>query len=46
MPFKCEQRSGKWVCFNTESGDVKGKHDTKGECEAQKRALYANTKDK
>jgi hypothetical protein len=42
---KCVQRGSKWVCI-TASGDKKGNvhgtFDSKGACEAQMRAIYAN----
>lgn len=47
MPWECVQLGGKWKCVKkgadpSVSDNVRGSHDTKGECEAQKRALYAS----
>jgi len=45
MPFQCVQKHGKWVCENSETHESHGRHDTKAQCQAQMRALYANAKD-
>jgi hypothetical protein len=39
MPYKAEERDGKWVVINTETDEVKAEHDTKEEAEAQVRLL-------
>jgi hypothetical protein len=41
---KVQQRGGKWVVYDTD-GHVYGRHPSKGEAEAQLRALYANKDD-
>jgi hypothetical protein len=43
VPYSCIQSGGKWLCVKADNHDkVFGKHDSKGECEAQLRALYAS----
>jgi hypothetical protein len=42
MPFKCIQKGGKWVCISEDTGKEHGRHDTKGDCEAQRRAISAS----
>lgn len=42
MPFSKEKRDDKWVVINSDSGDVKGTHDSESEADAQLAALYAN----
>ncbi len=40
MPYDVEKRGNKWVTINTETGDVKGTHDTKEKAIRQMRLLY------
>ena len=40
MPYDVEKRGNKWVTLNTETGDVKGTHDTKEKAIRQMRLLY------
>jgi len=40
MPYDVEKRGNKWVTLNTDTGDVKGTHDTKEEALRQMRLLY------
>ena len=40
MPYKVEKRGDKWVTINSDTGDVKGTHDTKGKAIRQMRLLY------
>ena len=35
MPYAMEKRGEKWVVFNTETKDVKGRHDTEIEAKRQ-----------
>jgi hypothetical protein len=42
MPYSIQRRKNKWVVINTDTGDVKGTHDTKEKAEAQMRALYVH----
>ena len=35
MPYDMEQRNGKWVVFNTETKDVKGRHDSRTKAQRQ-----------
>lgn len=43
---RCVQKKGKWVCESGPKSDnpgkVHGTFDSKGACEAQMRAIYAN----
>lgn len=45
MPFSVEQRDDKWAVINSETGDVKGEHDSEAEANEQLKALYANVED-
>jgi len=45
MPYEIRKRRSKYLVVNAETGDVKGKHDTKAKALAQLGALYANVKD-
>ena len=40
MPYEVEKRGNKWVTINTDTGDVKGTHDTKEGALRQMRLLY------
>ena len=40
MPYDVEKRGNKWVTLNTETGDVKGTHDTREKALRQMRLLY------
>jgi len=40
--IKCIQKGGKWECVTVGSGKVHGRFDSKAQCEAQMRAIYAN----
>lgn len=42
-PYAVVHRGGRWAVINSETGDVKGEHDTEREAMAQMRALYART---
>jgi len=42
MPWEIKRRDGKYVVVKKGSDKVVGRHSTKGEAEAQLRALYAN----
>ena len=35
MPYDIEKRGDKWVVFNTETKDVKGRHDSKIKAQRQ-----------
>jgi len=45
MPYEIRKRKSQYLVVNAETGDIKGKHDTKAKAVAQLRALYANVKD-
>jgi len=45
MPYEIRKRKSQYLVINSETGDVKGTHDTKTKAVAQLRALYANVKD-
>lgn len=40
MPYNVRRRGNKWVTYNTETGDVKGTHDTREGALKQMRLLY------
>ena len=40
MPYSIEQRDGKWVVVNKDTGKVKGTHDSKIKAQRQMRLLY------
>ena len=40
MPYKLEQRDGKWLTINKENNEVKGTHDTREKAVKQMRLLY------
>lgn len=46
MPFGKRKRDGKFQVINTETGDVKGTHDTEADADKQLAALHANGADK
>jgi len=39
MPYGVRRRGGKFVVINTDTGDVKGTHDTEEKAEEQRRLL-------
>jgi hypothetical protein len=39
VPYKIEERNGKWVVINTETKAVKGTHDSEIKAERQRRLL-------
>jgi len=41
MPYAIEKRGNKWVVFNKETGDVKGRHDSKPKAQSQINLLRA-----
>jgi len=41
MPYKAEERDGGWVVVNTDTNEVKAKHDSKESAERQVRLLEA-----
>ena len=45
MPFSKQKDGDKWKVVNSDTGDVKGEHDSEGEADAQLAALYANVDD-
>ena len=40
MPYKVEKRGDEWVTVNTDTGKVKGTHDSKIKAIRQMRLLY------
>jgi len=40
MPYGVRKDGNKWITYNTETGDVKGTHDTKEKAQKQMRLLY------
>lgn len=42
MPYEVRKSGEYWEVYNPETGRVYGKHKSKEEAEAHKRALYAN----
>ena len=40
MPYRVEKRGNVWVTINTETGKVKGTHDSKIKAQRQMRLLY------
>jgi len=40
VPYKIEQRDGKWLTINKDTGDVKGTHDSREKAVKQMRLLY------
>ena len=40
MPYKIEERDGKWLTINKDTGDVKGTHDSREKAIKQMRLLY------
>ncbi len=45
MPFSKQKDGDKWKVVNSDTGDVKGEHDTEAEADQQLSALYANVED-
>ena len=41
MPYEIEEKNGKWIVRNTETGDVKGTHDSKIKAQRQINLLRA-----
>lgn len=35
MPYDIDKRGNKWVVYNTETGSVKGRHDTEEKAQRQ-----------
>jgi hypothetical protein len=46
MPFGKRKQGNKFQVINTETGDVKGTHDTEADADKQLAALHANNADK
>jgi len=46
MPYEIRKSGSYWEVYNPETGRVYGKHKTRAEAEAQRRALYANANPK
>lgn len=46
MPFSKRKRGNKFQVINTQTGDVKGTHDTEADADKQLAALHANNADK
>jgi len=40
MPYKIEKEGDKWIVRNTDTGKVKGTHDSKIKAQRQMRLLY------
>jgi len=40
MPYAVRKRGDKWLTVNSETGEVKGTHDSKQKATAQLRLLY------
>ena len=40
MPYAIRKQGEKWITYNKQTGDVKGKHDTRDEALSQMRLLY------
>lgn len=40
MPYDVKKQGNKYVTYNTETGDVKGTHDTREKAMKQLRLLY------
>jgi len=45
MPYEILQSGDKWHVSNSDTGEIKGEHDTEEEAKAQLAALYANVED-
>lgn len=41
MPYSIEKRKDKWVVLNTDTGDVKGRHESKDKAQRQINLLRA-----
>jgi hypothetical protein len=42
MPWRVERRGSQWVVVKEATGEVVGRHGSREEAEAHRRALYAN----
>ena len=40
MPYGIKKQGNMWVTYNTETGESKGKHDSKEKAQKQLRLLY------
>ena len=40
MPYSVRKQGNRWITYNTETGDIKGTHDSKEKAEKQRRLLY------
>ncbi len=40
MPYAVRKQGRRWVTYNSETGDVKGTHDSKDKANRQMRLLY------
>jgi len=40
MPWDVKKQGNKFITYNTETGEVKGKHDTREKAMKQQRLLY------
>lgn len=40
MPYSIHKRGDKWVVVNAQTGDVKGRHETREKAVKQQRLLY------
>ena len=40
MPYGVRKRRNKWVTYNTDTGDIKGTHDSREKALKQMRLLY------
>uniref|UniRef100_A0A6M3IG25 Uncharacterized protein n=1 Tax=viral metagenome TaxID=1070528 RepID=A0A6M3IG25_9ZZZZ len=40
MPYAVRKQGEKWITYNSDTGDVKGKHDSKEKANKQLRLLY------
>ena len=40
MPYSVRKQGNKWVTYNTDTGDVKGTHDSREKANKQMRLLY------
>jgi hypothetical protein len=40
MPYKAEQREGKWVVVNTDTDEVKATHESEEDAKGQVRLLH------
>jgi len=40
MPYSIRKQGDKWITYNSETGDVKGRHDSREKAVKQMRLLY------